>query len=101
MRSRTLFASVAVASMLGAALLVAPVSAVTIPRTCGTVTHNGKRYLIRTHQLSCSKGKPYATRYLRTRRAPEGWRCTRYDPRETKIRFVCRRRDRDFLAIRK
>ena len=101
MRFRALSVSVLATSLLGTAVLVAPASAVVVPRTCGTVTHDGKRYIIRTHQLSCSKGKPWATRYLRTRRAPDGWRCTRYDPRETKIRFTCRRGERQFFAIRK
>ena len=101
MRVHAFFVPGVVAALLAGALLVAPASAVVIPRTCGTVTHNGKRYIIRSHQLTCSKAKPWATRYLRTRRAPSGFRCTRYDPRETKIRFTCRRRDQDFLAIRK
>jgi hypothetical protein len=81
--------------------LAAPAGATTSPRVCGKVTIKGQEYLIKTHLLTCSKGKPYATTYLKRHRRPKGWKCTDYPPEQSAIAFTCRRSGRDFLAIRR
>lgn len=92
---------VAAAALAALALPAVPADATTYPRTCGTTKVKGKKYVIRTHLLTCTKGKPYAIEYLKRKRAPKGWRCTNYDRSQTSVVFTCRRRNRDFLAIRK
>lgn len=75
-----------------------PAGATTYPRTCGTTTWKGTDYVIRTHRLTCSKGKPYTINYLRHRKRPAGWRCSNGKPGDS-IRFVCRKSRSSFLAI--
>ena len=57
---------------------------------------NGKRYEIKTHQVTCKRGKPMARTYLRSGRRPKGWSCRNYSAKVTKFRFICRRGARDF-----
>ena len=85
---------------LAVALAATPASAIVDPVSCGTTTVNGKRYQIKVDQITCAKGKPYAREYLRTRRKPTGYRCTNY-PSSSKFKFICRRGDRTFLAIKR
>jgi hypothetical protein len=74
----------------------------TVPPTeCGMTKVNGKRFQIKTHSISCKRGKPWARSYLRSGRKPSGYRCRNYSPKVTKFRFICRRGARDFLAIRR
>jgi hypothetical protein len=84
---------------LAALALATPASATTYPRTCGKTTWKGTTYVIRTHLLTCSKGKPYAINYLRKRKRPAGWKCTNGKSGDS-IKFVCRRKRSSFLTIR-
>jgi len=89
------------------ALLVAlvasalPATATVPPTDCGLMRVKGKRYNIKTHSITCRRAKPWTKRYLTTGRRPRGYRCRNYDPKVTKFRFRCARRDRDFFAIRR
>ena len=84
-----------------AALAAAPAAGTVPPTDCGLTTVKGKRYDIKTHLVTCRRGKPWARTYLRSGRKPKGWQCKDYSARLTKFRFICRRGGRDFLAIRR
>jgi hypothetical protein len=86
---------------LCAAVVAAPAAATVPPKDCGLTTVKGKRYDIKTHLVSCKRGKPWARSYLRSGRKPSGYRCRDYSASVTKFRFICRRGGRDFLAIRR
>lgn len=89
-------------ALLAGVLIAASPAAATVPPTeCGMTTVKGKRYEIKTHLVTCGRGKPWARSYLRTGRKPSGYKCRNYDPKVTKFRFICRRGGRDFLAIRR
>lgn len=94
--------TISLAVLLGV-LLAAPVSAgATVPPTeCGLTTVKGKRYDIKTHLVSCKRGTPWARSYLRSGRKPKGYSCRNSSAKVTRIRFICRRGGRDFLAIRR
>jgi len=95
---RKLWLPLLLAGLLATAL---PASATVPPTECGLTTVKGKRYDIKTHQVSCKRGKPWARSYLRSGRKPKGYRCRNYSAKVTKFRFICRRGARDFLAIRR
>ena len=86
---------------LCAAVAAAPAAATVPPKDCGLTTVKGKRYDIKTHLVSCKRGKPWARSYLRSGRKPSGYHCRDYSAKVTKFRFICRRGGRDFLAIRR
>jgi len=88
----------ACALLLFAAL---PAGAVVPPRNCGTTTVKGKRYNIKSDQLSCSTAKRHSRRYLSTGRRPSGYRCKSYRSSQTALRFRCERGSREFFAIRR
>ena len=89
-------------AVLAGLLLTALPAAATVPPTnCGLTTVKGKRYDIKTHQVACRRGKPWARTYLRTGRKPKGYSCRNYSAKVTRFRFICRRGGRDFLAIRR
>lgn len=52
--------------------------AIVPPKNCGTITVKGHRYQIKADQLSCSKAKTYASRYLASGTRPAGYSCHRY-----------------------
>ena len=96
---RLLALAVATGGLLTAG--AAPAEAVISPTSCGYIKVGGKRYQVRTHQVRCRTARPWAVRYLRYNRRPRGWTCRNYDPKQTKFRFMCRRGDRNFVAIRR
>ena len=98
-RSRLVLCLVLAAAV--AAVLSLPASATVPPNNCGRTTVKGQRYEIKTHQVTCKRGKPMARSYLRSGRRPKGWSCRNYSARVTKFRFICRRGARDFFAIRR
>jgi hypothetical protein len=98
---RLVTAAASTIAALGLAFGPAPASGVVPTKRCGTISVKGKRYSARAHIVSCPFAKRWASRYLATRRRPSGWRCRRYNPRETKIAFVCRRRGTDYYAVRR
>ena len=102
MRSRPLRLALGtlVASMAATALAL-PAAATVSPSNCGRTEVRGKTYEIKTHVISCRRGKPMAVDYLRTGRRPRGYSCRDYSARVTKFRFICRRGGSDFLAIRR
>jgi hypothetical protein len=89
---------VVVAALLATTL---PAAATVPPTDCGRTTVKGKRYEIKTHLVSCKRGKPWARSYLRSGAKPKGYSCRNYSAKVTKFRFICRRGGRDFLAIRR
>jgi hypothetical protein len=89
------------ALVLGLLALALPAFATVPPNNCGRTTVKGQRYEIKTHQVTCKRGKPMARTYLRSGRRPKGWSCRNYSAKVTKFRFICRRGARDFFAIRR
>ena len=81
-----------VAAVLAAPLAL-PAGATTTPRTCGKVTVEEREYVIKTHLLTCSKGKPYATNYLRHGASPKGWHCTSYPRDSDRVHLPARRHE--------
>jgi hypothetical protein len=66
---------------LAGALLFAGVmtsDAIVPPKNCGTITVKHRRYQIKADQLTCSKAKTYASRYLGSGTRPPGYKCHRY-----------------------
>ena len=86
---------------LCAAVTATPAAATVPPKDCGLTKAKGKRYDIKTHLVTCKRGKPWARTYLRSGRKPSGYHCRDYSANVTKFRFICRRGGRDFLAIRR
>jgi hypothetical protein len=84
-----------------AALAAVPAHATVPPRDCGLTTVKGKRYDIKTHLVTCKRGKRWARTYLRSGQKPNGWKCRDYSASVTKFRFICRRGGKDFFAIRR
>jgi hypothetical protein len=93
--------TICLATLLGALLAAVPAAATVPPTDCGLTVVKGKRYDIKTHLVTCKRGKPMARAYLRTGRRPKGWSCRNYSAKVTRFRFICRRGGRDFLAIRR
>jgi hypothetical protein len=93
--------TICLATLLGALLAAVPATATVPPTDCGLTRVKGHRYDIKTHLVTCKRGKPMARSYLRTGRRPKGWSCRNYSAKVTKFRFICRRGGRDFLAIRR
>jgi len=91
----------AVAVLAAAVALALPAAATVSPSNCGRTEVRGKTYEIKTHVMSCRRGKPMARDYLRTGDRPRGYSCRDYSARVTKFRFICRRGGSDFLAIRR
>jgi hypothetical protein len=65
------------------AVTVAPAVAVSShaivpPKNCGTITVRHHRYQIKADQLTCSKAKTHASRYLSAGTRPPGYKCHRY-----------------------
>lgn len=87
-----------VAAVLAVVMIPAPAGATTYPRTCGSTTWKGDRFILKAHLISCSKGKRYGLDYLRKRKRPKGWSCTNGKQGES-IRFICRKSGASFLAI--
>ena len=81
-------------------LVAAPANAITTPRDCGSTTVKGKRYKVKADQVSCSTSKRHARRYLSTGRRPSGYKCRNYPDRKRRVKFMCSRGVRTFLAIR-
>lgn len=100
-RLPALLTATACALVLGSAH-AATASAIVPPRDCGYVTVNAKRYNIKADQLACTTARRYSTNYLiSVKRKPTGYRCTRYNSAETKLRFRCVKGTRTFFAIRR
>ena len=90
----------AVALVIACAALATPSAAIVPPTDCGVITVKGKRYDIKADQLRCKTAKPWASRYLSTRRRPSGYRCRNFGS-ETKLKFRCSRGAKVFFAIRR
>ena len=100
-RTPALLTATACALVLGAAhATTAP--AIVPPKDCGYLTVNAKRYNIKADQLACTTARRYSKNYLiSVQRKPTGYRCTRYNSTETKLKFRCVKGSRTFFAIRR
>jgi len=100
-RVRRLVAMVVAALVVGA--LPAPAEAAHA-RSCGTI-HNvvGKRdFKVFATQVPCRKAKSWARTYLRKRRSPRGFRCSRLRQPGVKAVLYCRGKgQRAFYAERR
>lgn len=56
---------------------------------CGRITVHHKRYSIRAHVLRCSRARRWSYAFLSNGRVPYGYDCQRFNPRITRVRFVC------------
>jgi hypothetical protein len=70
------------------ALSAAPASAVPAV-SCGKVKVHQKKYAVRAHVLSCKKARRWSVDVLLRHPAPAGYECRRFDPKITRVRFVC------------
>jgi hypothetical protein len=96
MRLAVLAGSCAAALLLSAA----PAGAIVPPRNCGMMTVKAARFQVKADQIRCSAARPYARRYLATRKRPQGYRCRTYGS-ETALAFRCSRGVKVFFAIRR
>ena len=72
------------------ALAIAAGSARAVPAVaCGQLTVSHKHYAIRSHVLNCGRARVWTRAYLSRHRAPQGYVCRRFDPRITRVVFVC------------
>jgi hypothetical protein len=58
-------------------------------------------YSVKTHLVSCKFAKSWTNTYLSKNRKPPKFSCTKYNPKQTRIRFRCYRGDKDFFAVRR
>jgi hypothetical protein len=95
---RTCLTALALAATCAA--IAAPSAAIVPPTDCGIITVKGKRYDIKADQLRCTTAKPWASRYLSSRKRPSGYTCRNFGS-ETKLKFRCSRGIKVFFAIRR
>jgi hypothetical protein len=86
-RLRSLALLVALAALV-VALTAAPASAVPAI-ACGKVKVHHKRYKVRAHVLACKKARKWTVDVLLNHGPPAGYKCRRFDPKITRVRFVC------------
>lgn len=90
----------AIALAVACAALATPSAAIVPPTDCGIIRVKGKRYDIKADQLRCTTAKPWASKYLSTRKRPSGYTCRTYGS-ETKLKFRCSRGIKVFFAIKR
>ena len=73
---------------LAVALSAAPASAVPAI-SCGKVKVHGKSYKVRAHVLACKKARKWTVNVLLNHGPPAGYKCRRFDPKITRVRFIC------------
>jgi len=83
-----LAAACALAVAVAVAVSVTPASAVPAV-SCGKVKVHHQRFKVRAHVLSCRKARRWSVRVLLNHGAPAGYDCRRFDPKVTRVRFVC------------
>ena len=86
--------------VIACAAFASPSAAIVPPTDCGIITVKGKRYDIKSDQLRCRTVRPWASRYLSTRRKPSGYTCRNFGS-QTKLKFRCSRGIKVFFAIRR
>lgn len=87
--TRSVFAGVAVASILLIGGIFAG-SAAAIPAvSCGKITVRSKRYLVTAHVLRCRRARKWAAAFLLNGSKPRGYLCQRYPRKITRVRFTC------------
>ena len=96
--TRALLIAAAVAALLS---IPAVATAVVPPKNCGTMTVSGTRYQVKADQISCSSGREYAKRFIRSGRKPRGYRCRDYPSRKGRVDFYCNDGRKIFFAIRR
>jgi hypothetical protein len=69
--------------------LTAPLASGTPAYGCGRITVKRHRYSVRAHVLSCYAARVWSGKYLSNGYVPHGYRCHRYNPRITRVRFLC------------
>jgi hypothetical protein len=84
-------------------VLAMPAGAIVPPRDCGTIRVAGKKYNIKTDQLSCTKAKDYSREFLKSGSKPSGYKCNRYQ--DSSLAFRCVKTsanpDKTFFAIKR
>lgn len=70
------------------AFTAAPASAVPAI-SCGKVKVHKKSYKVRAHVLACTKARKWTVNVLLNHGPPAGYKCRRFDPKITRVRFVC------------
>jgi hypothetical protein len=78
----------AVLAALVVALSAAPAAAVPAI-ACGKVKVHHKSYKVRAHVLACAKARKWTVNVLLNHGPPTGYKCRRFDPKITRVRFVC------------
>jgi hypothetical protein len=93
---------VALIAVLAAVGLPAGAGAIVPPKDCGTIHVKGKKYNVKADQMRCADARRYSSSYLTSsKRKPAGYRCNRYNPKETKLVFRCAKGIKNFFAIRR
>ena len=95
---RTLLAT---AALVAALLIPTAATAVVPPKNCGNTTVKSKRYQVKVDQISCSSGRDYAKRFLRSGRKPRGYSCRDYPSKKGRVDFYCNNGRKIFFAIRR
>ena len=75
-------------------------TATTTPKKCGEITVRGNDFNVRGHLVKCRFARHQSKRFLRSGGHPSGWSCTKYPADVTDIAFTCRKRSRDYYAVR-
>jgi hypothetical protein len=79
-----------IAAMTVAIALAIAVPAAAVPAVgCGSLTVNHKRYSIRAHVLACNLARRWSAAFLAHGSVPAGYECQRYNPKTTRVRFLC------------
>jgi hypothetical protein len=73
---------------LAIALSAAPASAVPAV-SCGKVKVHHKSFKVRAHVLACKKARSWSVDVLLNHGPPAGYKCRHFDPKITRVRFVC------------
>jgi hypothetical protein len=56
---------------------------------CGSVKVHHKSYKVRAHVLACKKARKWSIAVLLNHGPPAGYKCRHFDPKITRVRFVC------------
>ena len=93
------FTITVIAAFAAMALFSTHAGATVPPKNCGKLTVGSRAFTIKADGVRCSTAKSHSGRYLRTRRAPSGWRCRSYSG--SRMAFRCTRGDRVIFAIKR
>lgn len=65
-------------------------SATAVPSvSCGYIKVGSTRYLVTAHVLSCTSAKSWAANYIAHGTIPHGYKCQKFPPGLTRVRFTC------------